>query len=314
MKIGELTVEVHEHERREEKPPSEEGFKNLYIKSFPKDWDDDKLREVFGVFGEITAVATRKDWKDRPFGFVDFANAEDAKKCIEAMHLKEMRTPEQVAEDEKSGKVMEKDQDDHPLHLLYVGRFQKKSERQAAWAKEPAGKGSKGGAKGKGGWGGKDNRPAPDWSKGWGGKGGKGGKPMGYPGMGYPMMGGKGAPMVANPQQMMAMYQMHIAKGGGFPGMKGGPMMGKGKPIGPPPEPMQQTLTIASLQGVPPAVQKQMIGERLFRKVATFEPDLAAKITGMMLEMDNAELIVLLESEARLKRQVDQAVSVLKKK
>ncbi|PWA72386.1 polyadenylate-binding protein 7 [Artemisia annua] len=41
-------------------------------------------------------------------------------------------------------------------------------------------------------------------------------------------------------------------------------------------------------------------------------PDLAAKITGMLLEMDNMKLILLLESPASLAAKVEEAVQVLK--
>ncbi|EKX74089.1 polyadenylate-binding protein, putative [Theileria equi strain WA] len=60
------------------------------------------------------------------------------------------------------------------------------------------------------------------------------------------------------------------------------------------------------------AFQKQMIGERLFPIVARDNPDLAGKITGMMLEIDNAELLALLEDDARLKAKIDEAIRVLK--
>ena len=39
-----------------------------------------------------------------------------------------------------------------------------------------------------------------------------------------------------------------------------------------------------------------MLGERLFPLVQRLRPDLAGKITGMLLEMDNSELLLLLES------------------
>lgn len=42
------------------------------------------------------------------------------------------------------------------------------------------------------------------------------------------------------------------------------------------------------------------------------QPDLVAKITGMLLEMDNAELLLLLESPESLAAKVDEAVQVLK--
>merc|ERR1712061_673726 len=70
-------------------------------------------------------------------------------------------------------------------------------------------------------------------------------------------------------------------------------------------------LTAASLAAAPPAVQKQMIGEKLFPAISKFQPALAGKITGMMLEMDNSELLMLLESEQQLKGKVDEAMRVL---
>nr|GEY01047.1 polyadenylate-binding protein 7 [Tanacetum cinerariifolium] len=41
-------------------------------------------------------------------------------------------------------------------------------------------------------------------------------------------------------------------------------------------------------------------------------PDLAAKITGMLLEMDNMKQILLMESPASLAAKVEEAVQVLK--
>merc|ERR550537_624753 len=70
-------------------------------------------------------------------------------------------------------------------------------------------------------------------------------------------------------------------------------------------------LTAAALAAAPPAVQKQMIGERLYPQIAKFQPELAGKITGMMLEMDNSELIGLLDSDVQMKTKVDEAMRVL---
>lgn len=47
-------------------------------------------------------------------------------------------------------------------------------------------------------------------------------------------------------------------------------------------------LTAAMLAAAPPEQQKQLLGERLFPLVAGMQPDLAGKITGMLLEMDNS--------------------------
>jgi len=48
------------------------------------------------------------------------------------------------------------------------------------------------------------------------------------------------------------------------------------------------------------------------RAVQTLQPELAGKITGMLLEMDNSELLLLLESPEALDSKVDEAIQVLK--
>ncbi|KAJ3490244.1 hypothetical protein NLI96_g1606 [Meripilus lineatus] len=57
--------------------------------------------------------------------------------------------------------------------------------------------------------------------------------------------------------------------------------------------------------------QKQMLGEVLYMKIAPTQPDLAGKITGMLLEMDNAELLHLLEAPDALNNKVTEALAVL---
>merc|ERR1719240_899628 len=70
-------------------------------------------------------------------------------------------------------------------------------------------------------------------------------------------------------------------------------------------------LTAAALAAAPPGMQKQMLGEKLFPAIARLQPEMAGKITGMMLEMDNSELLILLESPDQLKAKVDEALRVL---
>jgi polyadenylate-binding protein len=55
-----------------------------------------------------------------------------------------------------------------------------------------------------------------------------------------------------------------------------------------------------------------MLGERLFPLVHQKQPELAGKITGMLLEMDNTELLNLLESPDSLASKVDEAMAVLR--
>ena len=45
--------------------------------------------------------------------------------------------------------------------------------------------------------------------------------------------------------------------------------------------------------------------------VLSQHPDLAGKITGMLLEMDNAELLPLLSSKEALDGKVNEAIAVL---
>merc|ERR1719289_592290 len=53
----------------------------------------------------------------------------------------------------------------------------------------------------------------------------------------------------------------------------------------------QEPLTTAMLAAAPMQEQKQMLGERLFPLIQCQHADLAGKITGMLLEIDNSELL-----------------------
>jgi polyadenylate-binding protein len=74
---------------------------------------------------------------------------------------------------------------------------------------------------------------------------------------------------------------------------------------------MPQDMTAASLAAAPPEQQKQLLGERLFPLISQVQPASAGKITGMLLEMDNGELLNLLESPEALNAKIMEAVSVL---
>lgn len=73
----------------------------------------------------------------------------------------------------------------------------------------------------------------------------------------------------------------------------------------------QEPLTASMLAEAPPQEQKQMLGERLFPLIHNMYPDMAGKITGMLLEIDNSELLHMLESRESLKAKVEEAVAVL---
>jgi polyadenylate-binding protein len=90
-------------------------FTNVFVKNFPEEWDEAKLSEVFGAHGEISSIAimTKDDGKGKGFGFVAYKTPEAAESAVEAMNEKEL---------EGSG---------DPPRKIFVGRAQKKAERQA---------------------------------------------------------------------------------------------------------------------------------------------------------------------------------------
>jgi polyadenylate-binding protein len=102
--------------------------------------------------------------------------------------------------------------------------------------------------------------------------------------------------------------------GKGMPGMMPPNMMAQRPPMSQPAASPDAPISAAALAAAPPQVQKQMLGTKLYPKIAKYQPDLAGKITGMMLEMDNSELLILLESDAQLKQKIDEAMRVLQAK
>lgn len=71
------------------------------------------------------------------------------------------------------------------------------------------------------------------------------------------------------------------------------------------------TLTSEQLVAATPMEQKQMLGEVIYLRIAPTQSELAGKITGMLLEMDNAELLLLLEDDEAMNSKVSEALNVL---
>ncbi|CAL4930413.1 unnamed protein product [Urochloa decumbens] len=65
------------------------------------------------------------------------------------------------------------------------------------------------------------------------------------------------------------------------------------------------------LASAPPDEQKTLLGNRLFPLVERHQPDLASKITGMLLELDNSEVVALLCSSEMLSAKVAECVQLL---
>ncbi|XP_078081557.1 E3 ubiquitin/ISG15 ligase TRIM25 isoform X2 [Mustelus asterias] len=75
----------------------------------------------------------------------------------------------------------------------------------------------------------------------------------------------------------------------------------------------QEPLTATMLSALPFQEQKQLLGERLFPLIQILHPSMAGKITGMLLELDNSELLQYLECSDSLRSKVDEAVVVLQR-
>uniref|UniRef100_A0A2I3HAK9 Polyadenylate-binding protein n=1 Tax=Nomascus leucogenys TaxID=61853 RepID=A0A2I3HAK9_NOMLE len=73
----------------------------------------------------------------------------------------------------------------------------------------------------------------------------------------------------------------------------------------------QEPLTASMLASARPQEEKQMLGEWLFPFIQATHPTLASKITGILLEIDNSELLHMLESPESLRYKVDEAVAIL---
>merc|ERR1712142_1106867 len=56
---------------------------------------------------------------------------------------------------------------------------------------------------------------------------------------------------------------------------------------------------------------QQQLGDRLFPRVQSLRPSLASKITGMLLELTPAQLLLLLASEDSLRQRVEEAVDII---
>merc|ERR1719278_2375129 len=122
---------VPRKEREKELGEKAKKFTNVYIKNFGDDLTDEKLKEMFSKYGKITShkvvrddkgnldpeeaetIAADDSSKTKGFGFVSFEDSESAEKAVEELNGSDI-----------GGKT------------LYVGRAQKKAERQAELKKK----------------------------------------------------------------------------------------------------------------------------------------------------------------------------------
>lgn len=318
------------HEERRLENESKSAGVNLYIKNMDDEWDDDRLRQEFDFAGTITSAKVMRDDKgvSRGFGFVCFSQPDEATRAVQEMNGKMIGTKP-----------------------LYVSLAQKKDVRRQALESQMQQRNAQrlqyAAANGLGGP--QGYMQAPMYYPPMGPYGGPmmpvRGVVGGYPGA-PPMMGARPAryPPSGQPGAPVPMGYMPPNAAGAYPGMPPNypvrpagnarpPTAAPARPSGSSPvgaqqglprgqiparpqvegaaAPPQNRLNAQTLARSTPAEQKQMLGEAIYPLIHESQPELAGKITGMLLEMDNAELLHLVESPAALQEKVDEALRVL---
>jgi polyadenylate-binding protein len=270
---------------------------NLYVKNLDDDIDDEKLRQEFSVYGVITSAKVMCDEKgtSKGFGFVCFSSPDEATKAVTEMN----------------GRMI----GSKPIYVALAQRKEvRRSQLEAQMAQRmrmqqgmamPGAPGYMPGAPmfyaPPGGFIAQGQRPVfppngmmprPRWAP-------QQGQPMpGFPPQGF-------APNNVRPPRQPR------APRGGAAGQRKYANQARQQPA-------QETadatapLTAAALAAAPAEAQKQMLGERLYPLISAHQPEFAGKITGMLLEMDNAELLNLLEDSAALDSKINEAMDVLK--
>jgi polyadenylate-binding protein len=286
---------------------------NLYVKNLDESVDDDaKLRELFQPFGEMTSVVLMRDDKSasRGFGFVCFANPDDAQKALNEMNGKMVGT-KPLYVNRAQRKDERRVQLETQLHSVMAGQriphmpqmffaphlqpmmFHQQQFRRVGQPPQAAGLPQAG------------LRPFPPQT-------------AVYPGaqLKRGSGGGRGA------GQAQGRAYVSTGRGGGkyrtnVPGARyprDGMMQHVPTSTPPvmPPAVMPQELSATMLANAAPEMQKQILGERLFPLVMKEQPQLAGKITGMLLEMDVSDILPLLDSPQDLNSKVQEALEVLR--
>ena len=92
------------------------NFTNIYVKNIESEVTDEDFRQLFEKYGNVTSASIAREadsGKSRGFGFVNYVKHEDAAKAVEELHNKDFKG-----------------------QALYVGRAQKKSEREEELRKQ----------------------------------------------------------------------------------------------------------------------------------------------------------------------------------
>lgn len=290
---------------------------NLYIKNLPDETTDEDLVKMFEQFGDITStkVMRYETGKSRGFGFVCFSTPEEATQAVTTMNGHRINNKP-----------------------LYVGLAQPKNVRRAQLEAQNLNRSKMGmvhqqgvmylppggfypqvpGAQGQQGQpGGRFMYPQmmPHPRGGFvppqaaqGGRMVRPGQVQGQPGTGYQLM-----PLAANGQPGGPRGGPQQGGRGGPQRQQAGPPQGGGQIIAgqTPEQPESSMPTMTELAAASPEDRKRHLGESLYPKIYAREPQHAAKITGMLLEMDPAELLNLLEDDRSLQEKIQEAMEVL---
>lgn len=310
---------------------------NLYIKNLDDDIDDERLRKEFARFGNITSAKVMKNDKEvsRGFGFVCFSSQEEATKAVTEMNnriisvkplyvalaqRKEVRQAQLATQYMRlnmnyrvPGQQMSQIypggfnyyQTAVPQRNLYAGQIpQVRNPRWPTAQTRPAGQSG--------------YQAMPGAARQFGAPAQiRAAIPRGVNVPGAPSGRVQGVQGVPNAQAMRmggaTAAQRPTYK---FPQSARANQAAGAEDTHEIPQqavhvPGQAPLTAQMLAQAQPHEQKQMLGERLFSIIQQSHGDVAGKITGMLLEMDNAELLHMLETDESLKAKISEALSVL---
>merc|ERR1712226_1586347 len=312
---------------------------NLYVKNLDDTIDDERLRKEFAPYGTITsAKVMNEEGRSKGFGFVCFSSPEEATKAVTEMNGRIIvAKPLYVAlaqrkEDRKAHLASQYIQRMAGMRMQQMGGMQQMGmggyfmptmpqpqrfftpaqiRAQPRWPAQPAGVPRPG--------------PMPGMNMPRAGPARPGAPRMSAPPAPRPQMGVQPGPqpmMMARPGMAPVPMAQQVRPQQTFkytPTARNPPaQVMPGQMVAPAPQAQQavliqgqEPLTASMLAAAPPQEQKQMLGERLFPLIQRMYPDLAGKITGMLLEIDNAELLHMLEDSNSLKSKVEEAVAVL---
>ncbi|CEP14029.1 hypothetical protein [Parasitella parasitica] len=248
---------------------------NLYVKNLDDDMDDDRIRQEFSVYGVITSAKVMcddKTGKSRGFGFVCFSSPDEATRAVTEMN----------------GRML-------GSKPIYVALAQRKEERRVQLGIQMAQRNQMSPvAMGMG-------MPHPIYLPNFMPQ--QSNRPIYTPTQGWPPHQSYPRPP-RNPRPPRDLPSRSGPRGAGELEQSAGASNV--------PNAQKPSLTASSLAAAAPEVQKQMLGERLYPLIEKQEPENAGKITGMLLEMDNDELLRLVGDEQSLQQRVQEAKNVLK--